>query len=305
MIYTPESITHLHLLSVLVTEVQRRKLGKAEQIRVLDAGCGNGHLDTFLNVNLTDLFPELRFEIYGYDVGDHGVQEADFFSGTLAWCRDHCPEVPWHDRMKMIRQDQRWPFQNDFFDFVISNQVLEHVNNHSHFFHEHHRVLKSNGAGVHLFPLKHYVYEGHLLLPFVHRISDWYLLKIYIKFFSKVGLGKFRKRGQESINEFSERHADYMTFYVNYLSKGELFKIVKNAQMRASLQYTPRFYLYKLRSLFGHSRGIDLSGKTPGFLSCILTIILKYISSITLFIEKKIHISAYDCISMNSLNIIL
>jgi ubiquinone/menaquinone biosynthesis C-methylase UbiE len=288
LIYTPESITHLHLLSVLVTEVKRRELGKAAPIRVLDAGFGNGHLDTFLHVNLADIFPELRFEIYGYDVGDYSFQAADVFLDMLVWCRDHCPEVPWHDRMKLIRPDQPWPFQNDFFDFVISNQVLEHVNDHSYFFHEHYRVLKSKGAGVHLFPLKHYVYEGHLLLPFVHRISDWNFLKFYIKLLSKVGLGKYSKEGPWSIEEFSEMHADFMTFYVNYISKGELFKIVKNAQMRPSLQYTRDFYLHKIRNLFVDSQVIELRwGQTSGFSYWLLNNILKYISSITLFVEKE------------------
>lgn len=42
----PERITHLHLLSVLVTEITKRDLTDG-RLRILDAGCGNGHLSSF------------------------------------------------------------------------------------------------------------------------------------------------------------------------------------------------------------------------------------------------------------------
>lgn len=284
----PESITHLHLLSVLAAEIKARGSDGTPAIRILDAGCGSGHLDTFLYGNLVVLFPGLRFEIYGYDVGDHGVQPDNFIIKTLDWCCGRFPEIPWRDRFKLILQDQQWPYENDFFDFVISNQVLEHVLNHDHFFSEHYRVLKCHGSGVHLFPLKHYVYEGHLLLPFVHRISDWNLLKSYIRLLSRAGLGKYSKRGPVSIEDFSEKHADYMTFRVNYLKKGELFEKVRRAQLRPSLKYTSDFYFHKLRSVLGLGQAVDLKGKRDSGFSCwLLSNIFKYISSITLFVEKE------------------
>lgn len=193
--------------------------------------------------------------------------------------------------MQTITHEQSWPFESKFFDFVLSNQVLEHVWDHQHFFSEHSRVLKKGGGGAHLFPLKHYVYEGHLLLPFVHRVSDWYLLKTYIKFMSNLGVGKYQE-GQVSLEEFSERHADYMTFYTNYLSYAELMTIVKQAQMRSSLRYTADFYCHKLRQVFRRDVLIDLGyRKRTGLLYSLLNHVLKYLSSVTLCIEKE---NTYD-----------
>jgi SAM-dependent methyltransferase len=287
LVSPPESITHLHLLNAVVTEIIGRNLGIDGPVRILDAGCGNGHLAGYIYNNLSAMFPEHTIEVHGYDVGDHGVQEKDFFSDTLTWCKASCPDVPWEERLKLIRHDEEWPFTSSFFDLVVSNQVLEHVWDHGHFFSENYRVLKEGGSGVHLFPLKHYVYEGHLLLPFVHRISDWHVLKSYIALLSRIGLGKYRDRKDTSIDEFSERHADYMTFYTNYLGYSELMAIVKRCQLRPSLKYTPYFYLHKLSSIFRKNAIIDLkkyrSGKFCGFVNHAL----KYVSSITLFVEKK------------------
>jgi hypothetical protein len=110
--YPSESITHLHLLSVLATEITKKRITHG-RVRVLDAGCGNGHFSSFLYLNLISLFPKLDIEIYGYDVADHGVQVKDFFQDTLLWCNKYCPNVPWSDRLKLITHDQNWPFESD------------------------------------------------------------------------------------------------------------------------------------------------------------------------------------------------
>lgn len=286
LVYAPESITHLHLLSVLVTEIIKKN-PTGGRFRILDAGCGNGHFISFMHLNLSEFFPKAEFEIHGYDIADHGVQASDFFSKTLAWCEKICPDVQWERRLKLITHEQDWPFESNFFDFVISNQVLEHVWDHKQFFSEHSRVLKKGGGGAHLFPLKHYVYEGHLLIPFVHRISDWYLLESYIKFMSKIGIGAYQA-GQVSIDEYSVRHADYMTFYTNYLSYPELMAIVKQTQLRPSLKYTADYYLHKLRQVLKREVQINIGGhRRSGLFYSITNHSLKYVSSITLLVEKE------------------
>jgi SAM-dependent methyltransferase len=287
LVSPPESITHLHLLNAVIAEIVGRNLGIGGPVRILDAGCGNGHFAGYLYNNLTAMFPEKAIEIHGYDVGDHGVQVKDFFSATLAWCKAHCPDVPWEERLKLIRHDEEWPFESGFFDLVISNQVLEHVWDHKQFFSENYRVLKEGGSGVHLFPLKNYVYEGHLLLPFVHRIADWHFLKSYIALLSRIGLGKYRNMKNMSLDEYSERHADYMTFYTNYLGYTELMTIVKQCRLRPSLKYTPYFYLHKLRSIFGNKSIIDPRKYRSGMLCGLVNHVLKYVSSITLFVVKE------------------
>ena len=75
LVAPPESITHLHLLSVLVTEIARKNPTEGK-VRVLDAGCGNGHFSSFLQINLTALFPKVQVEIYGYDIDKNKLNKA-------------------------------------------------------------------------------------------------------------------------------------------------------------------------------------------------------------------------------------
>jgi len=287
LVRSAESITHLHLLSILATEIGKRAQAGG-RVRVLDAGCGNGHLLTFLQANLAALFPELEIEIHGYDVADHGVQAQDYFSTTLTWCRESCPAVLWEERLKLITQDDAWPFDSDYFDFVISNQVIEHVSDHRHFFAEHARVLKKGGCGAHLFPLRHYIYEGHLLIPLAHKISDWYFLRCYIRVMSRLGFGKYRRQNGGGLDEFSERHADYMMFFTNYLSHSELMAVVKRSRLRPSLKYTVDFYRHKVRQLLGRDVVLKLDvDRRTGLGYWLSYHILKFVSSITLFVENE------------------
>lgn len=43
---------------------------------------------------------------------------------------------------------EKWPFDDDEFDVVVSNQVLEHMSNTDHFFKESSRIMKSGGYGI-------------------------------------------------------------------------------------------------------------------------------------------------------------
>ena len=104
---------------------------------------------------------------------------------------------------------------------------------------------------------------------------------------SKIGIGAYQA-GQGNIDEFSERHADYMTFYTNYLTYSEVMSVVKQTQLRPSLKYTTDYYLHKLRQVVKRQALIDLGRhKRTGLLYLLANHSLKYVSSITLFVEKE------------------
>ena len=65
-----------------------------------------------------------------------------------------------------------YPFQSDFFDFIFSNQVLEHVETISFLFSELSRVLHPHGVSLHLYPRKRMFVEPHCHIPFVHLIPS-------------------------------------------------------------------------------------------------------------------------------------
>lgn len=243
------SITHEHLLAIINTECDRFQ---GEPIRILDAGCGDGELIAYLQENLPLLKPTKKFEIYGYDVCDSGVQCGCFFANTLNFLNSKFNGIKWSERLNLISEVESLPYQDGFFHIIISNQVLEHVNNHDLFFSQIKRTLCSEGFSVHLFPLKHYIYEGHLHLPFVHRILNYDILFSYIRWLSRFGFGKFQKHKKDmkvNINTYTERHADYMIHFTNYVSYKEVLLLGKKHHLRSSFKYTNEFYIRKIRSV--------------------------------------------------------
>jgi SAM-dependent methyltransferase len=282
----PASITHQHLLSVVNTECRRR----AESVvRILDLGCGDGGLLAFLAVALPALNPQIRFELFGLDVYDCQVQPTGFLDAARTRLQAAVPSENWPPRLVALSSLEEWPFADGSFDVVISNQVLEHVVDHDFVFRQIARTLRDGGWSAHLFPLIHYLYEGHLLLPFVHRIRDWDVLKAYIRLLSRIGLGKFpshyRATGGD-IEEFAERHADYMCYLTNYISYGQAIAIAKRAGLRASFRYTGRFYSSKVRSIIGMPPVFEYRRRTAAR-EWAEVMMLRYISGVTLFLEKR------------------
>lgn len=286
------SITHVHLRACLKTELSKQASRGAQKgrTRILDAGCGNGKLLSYLQGCLAAENRADAFELFGFDVVDHGVQAAAFLDHTLASLSEQWPSVDWAGRLHLIGASQSWPFNSGQFDAVVSNQVLEHVHDHRHFFSECWRVLKDGGVSFHLFPLKHYIYEGHLNLPWVHRIRSHDLRTAYIAVLSRIGLGKFRgahRKTGVALADFAAAHADYVAFWTNYLSESEMLDCARSVGFRASFRYTPEFYEQKLRRVLARETK-DLYEETSRSLwDSTATKLLRYVSSVTLTLIKE------------------
>ena len=282
---SPKSITHQHVLSIINTE-----LPASTKVRILDVGCGTGHLTRYLDECLPILHPDVSFELYGLDVIDAGFHlEQGFFGSALGAFLAYRPDVPWSDRIRFVSAVDPWPFPNEFFDFVISNQVLEHVQDLIAFFSQTRRILRPEGASFHIFPLKNYLVEGHVGIPFAHRILNHDLASKYIQLMSRFGVGQFSKRhlDQSLLNHFAVGAADSLLYTTKYLTESELLNITKVCQLRASFRYTQEFYVAKLRSLFHLIPRYSYNPARSGVRDWFSIKLLKYVSGITLCLEKK------------------
>jgi SAM-dependent methyltransferase len=263
----------------------------AEQpVRVLDAGCGDARMMSYFWQCLRQLHPARQIELYGFDVLDHGVQPSEFMARAVARLSQECPGTDWEQRVVGIRVNEPWPFADAYFDVVVSNQVMEHVSVPQQFLAEHLRVLRRGGTGFHLFPLKHYIHEGHLLLPLVHRFRSWELMRTYIAMLSALGLGKFhehRRATGVSRHQFAERHADYIYFWTHYLSESQVLDLAKRAGFRACFRFTPEFYSSKLRSLLRAPTRFTYSTGWRSWTDAFAVKFLRYVSSVTLTLEKQ------------------
>ena len=248
------SITHHHLLAVLNTELVHQPVRQV--CRILDMGCGSGALISFLQNHLTRQNPNIVYELFGFDVHDENVQAAGFIERTVESLRTAHPGVDWNKRIFSIHSTELWPFADDSFDFIVSNQVLEHVAEPEFAFKQLARILAPGGVAYHLFPLDRYIYEGHLFIPFVHWIEDHDLLDWWIRVFNRLGVGQFRfpeSRAPESLASYAARHADYMAFYTRHMSLCEAYGLAKRVRLRCSFRHSGEFYLAKLRTLFGRT----------------------------------------------------
>lgn len=290
----PRSLTHVHLARVIEAEAP---CYLNRPLRVLDAGCGSGHLIDYIQSFLMALNPPMEVELHGFDVSDPGVQSAGFFEGAVSELTQRQPGVNWASRLHLIRNTDDWPFPDEHFDFVISNQVLEHILDLDHFLRQLRRVLRQDGSSVNLFPVRDAVIEGHVGLPFAHRVFSHDLRASYLKLVAQLGLDGLgplvRQRNMTAAN-YGESTSDYVSFMTAYRSWREIAQHAQLLGFRAGYRYTQELYWTKIWSLFGRDfRGGYDSIRRP-LADTMLFHVLKMISGVTIVLQKQNHYRAED-----------
>jgi SAM-dependent methyltransferase len=288
MVTKPTHVAHLHLLSVINSEMLRLK--ESPVVRILDLGCGDGHLIAYLFENLGPLFPSRSIEIYGHDVSDYEAANDGETYQARNFLRERFPSVPWEKFVQMISATDQWPYPDGFFDVIVSNQVLEHLEDMDFFFGEAFRTLKEGGVAANLFPFVHHFQEGHLHLPLVHKIRNFHCLKSMIKVLSAVGLGDFKTTGKRrgmTLDHYSEHYADFLRQCTYYITYQQARALAKKHHLRISLKYSPGFYTQKLRRMLRLGLKDHYRPEGSVISECLSVFILKYISCITMFLEKK------------------
>jgi len=91
--------------------------------RVLDIGCAKGYLVL--------AFKKINIDAYGVDISDYAIK--------------HSPKLIKKNLIKINVEKQKLPFPNNYFDLVISTEVIEHISSHHFLLNEIKRVLKPNG----------------------------------------------------------------------------------------------------------------------------------------------------------------
>lgn len=118
---------------------------KEKPIRILEIGAGSGHIAHYF-VNR----PNLRSDVFAVDVED---QRQVFDGYTFATVKD-----------------THLPFADEWFDVVISNQVIEHVGEREaqkHHLSEIRRVLAADGVAYLAAPNRWMLIEPHFKLAFL------------------------------------------------------------------------------------------------------------------------------------------
>ena len=114
------------------------------------------------------------------------------------------------------------PFEDHFFDLVISNQVFEHVENLDAVLHEIDRVLKPGGTLLCLFPSRESMREPHCGIPFIH----WFPKRSPFRFYyaaalRAIGLGYFK--GDKSATQWASDFLQWLDAYTYYRDRNAIF----------------------------------------------------------------------------------
>jgi SAM-dependent methyltransferase len=282
------SITHHHLHGVIATVLAAR--AGDTPVRILDVGCGSGSLIEFLQSALAREFPGRALELHGFDVTDSRVQKADFFAGTLQRLATSHPGIDWGSRLSVLSSADDWPYPDDHFDFVVSNQVLEHVRDHARLFTHVARVLRPDGLSAHLFPLADAWIEWHLKMPFAHWIDNADLLEWWIGAASRMGLGTWKEYCREvepvPLETFARMNRDFVALETNYVTESQIRYFCKLAGLKYSFRYTDDLYENRWRLARGQALRYRFAARRP-WASRLRFIAHRRISTICLVLEKN------------------
>ena len=193
---------------------------KKKNLKILDWGCGKGDLVKFLN--------DQGYDCYGLEVEDNKkvisqlkTYENDFLKNKIFY----------------IKHDNTTKFTPNFFDIVITNQVLEHMSNKIEFINELRRILKTGGFSYNILPAKYRFIEVHIKMPFVHWFPKNNLRKILIIFFNIFKINHWSECKNLSFSQQVKYYFEYSMNKTFYSGANDLFNDFKNNGFHVNNNY--------------------------------------------------------------------
>lgn len=168
-----------------------------DDFRMLDFGCGNGQLVRMLR--------DAGLDAFGADVFYEGADQDD------AGPRD----LVERGFVREIGSDGVIPFEDGFFDLVVSNQVFEHVEDLEAVNAQLGRVLKPDGVMYHHFPSREVLREAHIGIPLAHRFRPGRPRTLYTLALRRAGLGA-HKHENSSAREWTDAKLDWIDRWCFY-----------------------------------------------------------------------------------------
>ena len=171
--------------------------------RVLDFGCGAGHL---VQAGLT-----AGLSIWGADVY-YGGSRARVEAGQSGLLGSTIREI----------RDGRLEFADETFDLVVNNQVMEHVEDLDAVLSEIHRVLRPGGTVLSIFPSRDVFREGHIGIPFAHQLKRGSQFRLmYTWGLRSLGLGTWKEEAP-TCRQWTEDKLAWIDTYTHYRSRRQI-----------------------------------------------------------------------------------
>jgi SAM-dependent methyltransferase len=174
----------------------------AKRVHVLDYGCGSGQIVKELR--------KREINAFGCDTFYEG---GDYSKSVDTELLDNC--------LIKRMEGNAIPYDCASFDFVINNQVMEHVENLDIVLAEIQRVLKPGGLVLSLFPDKSVWREGHCGIPLLHRFPKNSRIRVYYAAgFRIVGFGYHK--GDKKVMRWSQEFCEWLDKWTRYRPRREV-----------------------------------------------------------------------------------
>lgn len=176
--------------------------GRGNNVRVLDYGCGAAEIVKELRRRGASAFGCDAF----YEGGDCSTSVGPAFFDSAIIRR---------------MEGNTIPFESASFDFIINNQVMEHVENLDSVLAEIQRVLKPDGMVLSLFPDKGVWREGHCGIPFLHWFpKDGHPRVYYAAAWRILGFGYHK--GNKGVMRWSQDFCEWLDKWTYYRPRKEI-----------------------------------------------------------------------------------
>jgi SAM-dependent methyltransferase len=182
------------------------------ECKILDFCCGRG--DYVL------VFRDAGYDAYGFEPFEGAPSTSEF--ATFEWPNPYRP-----DRLLSMQSlhidwtDVRLPYPDAHFDFVFSQEVMEHVEDHNSVLKELARITKPSGAQIHTFPPRYQFMENHLRVPLGGVFKSPLLYRTWLR------LAPFNPWPVKNLTaaQLIELALWYANGSLNYLSPDELMRV--------------------------------------------------------------------------------
>ena len=178
------------------------KLPTAPQLPCLDFGCGSGDKVKFLR--------DCGYNFVGCDIA---FKEGEF---TDSFEKENIIK-------RISTNPYRLPYQENQFNFILSDQVFEHVLDYGEALCELSRVMKSGSSSLHIFPSKWKLFEPHTGTPFGGAINFY----LWILFWALLGINK-RRHKNISRFEIAKLDYNYIKQNTNFISGFEIKRLFEH-----------------------------------------------------------------------------
>jgi ubiquinone/menaquinone biosynthesis C-methylase UbiE len=176
--------------------------------------------------------------VFGVDIDNTVISQAQPLFNKNNW--------EFERRLNLIGRNNKTNFPNEYFDFVFSDQVIEHVQDIRGLVDELNRITKKDGRQIHRWPSKFKIIEPHLYMPLIHWLPKGFLRYFGILVYTACGIEPhWSELDGQSVWSKARTYTKYShqkTYYRHLYAINRLF----NASWK--IEYFPKYK--KIRKLF-------------------------------------------------------